>query len=251
MLISSPRHTREDLRVWAERQAMDDAYLARCGAALQRRAQAVQDEVRRFYDLGACYLGVSWGKDSVVVADLVADTMLPIPMVWIRVKPIDNPDCERVRNAFLHRWPSARYHEIVVWCRRDPDGWHATGTLENGFARAAEIAGGRRHISGIRSSESGPRKLRVMAYGLTTANTCAPIGRWSGAEVFAFLRQRDLPVHPAYACSLGGTLERERIRVSSLGGKRGTGRGRAEWEHRYYADALRAIDNMTALRPIE
>lgn len=31
-----------------------------------------------------------------------------------------------------------------------------------------------------------------------------------------------------------GLLSRERIRVATIGGERGTGHGRAEWERTYY-----------------
>ena len=77
-------------------------------------------------------------------------------------------------------------------------------------------------------------------WGESTERTCAPLGGWTGADVFAYLHTHRLPVHPAYACSLGGVLDRDRIRVAALGGERGRGHGRAEWERRYYGDAMPA-----------
>jgi hypothetical protein len=38
--------------------------------------------------------------------------------------------------------------------------------------------------------------------------------------------------------SMGGTIDRNHIRVSSVGGKRGSNMGRAEWEKLYYPDIL-------------
>ena len=69
-----------------------------------------------------------------------------------------------------------------------------------------------------------------------------PAGLVSAADVFAYLASRQLPVHPAYAMLGGGRYQRDRIRVSSLGGRRGDGMGRAEWEREYYGDILRRLE---------
>lgn len=175
------------------------------------------------------------------VAGLIAASGLRIPLVWVRVEPKLNPDCLLVRDAFLARHPHVEYREIVVHCARKENGtWDAKGTLERGFERAAE-AFGDRHISGIRSQESAHRKLREARHGVMTERTCAPITRWSGVDVFAYLHRANLPVHPAYACSYGGALERDRIRVAHLGGSRGTGHGRREWEWAYYREEVAAL----------
>lgn len=241
MLISSPRHTRADLDVWGRWERSDATYARSAAILLDGRVRRAREEIASFTADGPCYVGVSWGKDSVVVAHLAVN--LGLPIVWVRVEPIINPDCQAVRDAFLSKYPEMLYLEIEEWCRQDATGWHATGTLERGFARAPA----RRYVSGIRAEESASRERRVNA-GLSTPQTCAPIGRWSSLDVFAYLYAHGLPVHPAYACSFGGTLDRGRIRVSSLGGQRGTGRGRAEWERRYYGDALRAIERARSAR---
>lgn len=194
------------------------------------------DAVRAFANGDPCYCGVSWGKDSVVVAHLVRRAAPKIPLVWVRVKPIENPHCVLVRDAFLGAHPGP-YTEIEEHCFHDDLGWHATGTLERGFARAAALSGAR-HVSGVRAQESTARRLRMMTHGESTAMTCAPIGWWSGEHVFAYLSKHDLPVHPAYAMTHGGVLDRIRIRVSSLGGERGTGKGRREWEQTYYRQEI-------------
>lgn len=232
MLIASPRHTREDLRVWAERERMDAQYVARAGRTLDDLEARAMDAIDRFVDAGGCYVGVSWGKDSVVVAHLALRTRPTVPLVWVRVEPIANPDCDLVRDAFLARtWdPAPTYHEYVEHCTRDERGLHASGTLERGFARAPS----RRYISGVRAEESGVRKLSALTHGVATERTCRPILHWRAEHVFGYLHRHGLPVHPAYACSLGGTIDRGRLRVSSLEGSRGTGHGRAEWERRYY-----------------
>lgn len=237
-LIASRRHTARDLDRWAYWQRLDKAEATRWTDRKMLKAMA---DIERFSAAGACYAGVSWGKDSTVLAHLVAclwhERNVVVPMVWVRVEPIANPDCVLVRDAFLARFPGLAYSEIEVWCRQDSQGWHATGTLEAGFKRA-----GTRHVSGVRGDESGSRKLRMMTYGISTPNTCAPIGWWKAQDIWSHLHTFDLPVHPAYACSMGGMIERDRLRVASLSGQRGTGHGRAEWEWRYYPDEMRKLE---------
>jgi phosphoadenosine phosphosulfate reductase len=240
-LIRSDRHSASDLSAW--RRLEETARLHAQLKSHRNRIRQSIDAVASFTgSADGCYAGVSWGKDSVVLAHMIATLCPRVPLVWVRVEPIANPDCHAVRDAFLACHRAANYHEIETWCVPGDDGdWHATGSLESGF-REAERRFGHRHLSGIRADESGIRKLRVAKHGLQTANTCAPIGRWDGMDVWAYLVTRDLPIHPAYACSLDGLLDHSRIRVASLGGKRGCGWGRAEWEARYYHDALIRIE---------
>lgn len=238
MIINPSRMRPEDRGPWliAERGDKAAARLLPLDALADRSLDAIEAFARS----GSCYAGVSWGKDSTVLAHLVwrlgVERDVVIPLVHVVVQPIRNPDCPAVRDAFLAAHPHA-YEEHVAWCSRDSDGWHATGTLEAGFARAVASYGDR-HVSGVRGEESGQRALRMRRWGTTTENTCAPLGWWTARHVFAYLAAHNLPVHPAYACTLGGRLDRERIRVSSLGGERGRTMGRLEWERIYYSDAL-------------
>ena len=207
-----------------------------------------------------CYAGVSWGKDSLVVAHLAWRLMrergVVIPLVWGRVEPIGNPDCEAVRDAFLSTHPGLPYHETSAWCvpHHQPDdekgivhdyGWTARGTLEEALSKAHVLVGSDRYVSGIRGAESGQRKARMRAHGVSTEKTCAPLGYWTARTVFAYLHHYDLPVHPAYACMGNGVLwERERLRVSVLGRVSGQGHGRWDWEWRYYGDRMRELTQM-------
>lgn len=239
MLVASKRYSQRDLDYWRSLERTDAIW-----ATINKHKRAVtaaRHWIERFTAEGSCYTGVSWGKDSVVVAAL--SIPFGVPLVHVRVRPIANPDNDLVRDEFLRMFPTANYHEIDVNCTHDAEGWHASGTLERGFTIAAEHFGDR-HVSGIRAEESGARKLRMNTYGANTLRTCAPIGRWSAADVFAFLFANNLPVHPAYACSMGGMLERDRIRVASLGGKRGQGWGRYEWEAHYYREETQRLERV-------
>lgn len=241
MLIRIARLDEPDLAHWEAMERVD-AVRAR-HASFRRRCDEALTSLVQFAS-GREYAGVSWGKDSTVLAHLCALAQrqfgIVIPLVWVKIRPIFNPHCELVRDAFL-RAHDVDYHEIAVDCSRDAGGWHASGTLERGFAGAVSRFG-HRHISGVRGEESATRKLRMMRWGAETTNTLAPLIRWSAEDVFAYLHAHDLPVHPAYAMTLGGVLDRLRLRVSSLGGQRGTGHGRLEWESRYYANEVAMLE---------
>lgn len=240
MLFPCERHTKADLALWRNLERADFAHWKRLEAS--GRVVATVETIRRFCDDGPAYCGVSWGKDSTVLAHLVREASPATPIAWVRVEPIGNPDCGVVRDAFQVGWPGQQYHEVSVQCERDSAGWHATGTLEAGFDAIAERTGTARYLSGVRSDESGARTLRCRLHGTTTKNTCAPLAFWTTADVFAYLAHFELPVHPAYACSGGGRWPRERLRTASLGGQRGAGGGRAEWEREYYGAELRRLE---------
>lgn len=243
MLIRVPAHSDLDLEAWEARERADAVH-AQLSTFRRKCARALAD-LLAFSEQGRCYVGTSWGKDSTVLAHLAADLArthgVVLPLVWVRIEPVTNPHCVLVRDAFLERHRSfVDYDEVLLTCARDENGWLATGRLEAGFEVVRKCYG-KRHISGVRGQESGERSKRMQAFGVATKNTCAPIGWWSADDVFAYLRVHDLPVHPAYAMTLDGALDRARIRVASIGGERGTGHGRREWEQRYYRDVLQRV----------
>ncbi len=237
MLINSPRLTDADRRVWALRE-LDDLRHARSAklGRLERRALRV---IERFLcDDRPVYVGTSWGKDSVVVAHLARRVSTGLLLVhgtfrqgdaWedvdgTRIRRAENPHCADVRDAFLARWPM-EYREIQRGQER----------LRNALPRALP---GYRRITGIRAEESGVRQMSARTHGLATARVCRPILYWTLADVFGYLAKHDLPVHPSYAMSLGGQLEREGLRVAAIGGHEGRDRGRLEWERIYYGDHI-------------
>lgn len=246
MLIASPRHTARDLEVWRTNEAIDAENARRLDWG--KMTSAALDEMERWISSGVGgYLGVSWGKDSVVVAHLLArlraERGVSVPMVWVRM-PEDNPDCTLVRDAFMSARPDTEYVEIDPGVTRE---WLASRRddavreqHQAGFALARQRYGDR-HISGVRAEESSVRRLRTRRWGLSTESACAPIAWWSTAEVFAYLHHYGLPVHPAYACTGGGLYERNRLRVAGMGGQRGIGVGRRDWEQRYYPEVYRRL----------
>lgn len=226
-LIDSPRITAADRRHWEIAARVDRINARADNERLDKLTVDAKQAVEQFVrdHGGRVYCGVSWGKDSVVAAHLVRLVAPAVPLVWVRVDPVENPDCPLVRDVFLDGWPGP-YDEIVVdvGSRHRPD---------PGFALARSRYGAA-YISGVRGDESWTRTRRMQAFGVASKNTLAPLGWWSALDVFAYLERHGLPVHPAYAMTMGGLLDRTRIRVATLGGSRGTGVGRREWELRYY-----------------
>ena len=98
-----------------------------------------------------------------------------VPCRWVRVRPIANPDCETVADYFVEHW-YLDYATVDVECSRDLFGYHASGTLERGFAHVIAEVGADRHISGVRGQESGERTRRMRRWGTETAKTLAPLG---------------------------------------------------------------------------
>lgn len=232
MLIKSHRPTARDLEVWAARERSDELYAKT--DLFRRRRDRANAELRAFLDRGPAYVSVSWGKDSVCVAHMARCLDSSIPLVWVTIEGETNPDCARVRDAFLWVFPGPYREELVV--RKTESGKH--GTLLEGMRIASSALGTDRYVSGVRAQESSVRAMSRTMHGHATERTCRPIIDWKHEDVFAYLWLFGLPVHPSYACSMGGAIDRGRIRVGPLGGERGTGFGRAEWERMYYGEAL-------------
>ena len=85
--------------------------------------------------------------------------------------------------------------------------------------------------------------LRYQRFGCETRASFAPFRFFRVADIFAYMSMFDLPIHPNYAMVGGGRWDRNRIRVTSIGNREGTGHGRAEWEREYYGDVLARIES--------
>ena len=247
MIIQSDRWMPGDLEEWRREERHDALHAGR----VHHKETRAMDAISEFFAADTSgYVGVSWGKDSVTVAHLVHRLRIDVPVVWVKIEPLFNPDCELVRDKFLSRF-DIDYHEIVVSWRDDQkQAWAGHGLSTPSFSppESAAVPGfkeakakfGSRHVSGVRSQESTVRHFRMVKHGHNSPNTCAPIGWWSDRDVFAYLHKYNLPIHPAYAMSFGGLYSRESIRVDALGGGKG-GERRSQWESRYYSDQVYRI----------
>lgn len=237
MLSQSNRHTPEDLALWAELEEADQVYASL--PTLAKRVDRSLSALQQFLSIGGAYAGVSHGKDSTVLWHLLWRLGAQVDLWHLRPSN-HNPDCDLVRDELLRRFPMP-YSEVPIdygdlHARQLPD--HELNKLTDqrwyaSIRQAGEPYSGR-HILGIRADESGGRKIRMMRWGESSPNACAPIGWWSTQDVFSYLAIHNLPAHPAYACLGGGRWPRDRLRVAEIGDTRGKGGGRAEWEREYY-----------------
>lgn len=240
MLIDSPRFKPGDLDVWRKLERYDEQLAD--SPQLGQRAQQARQVLEKFVHAGPAYVSTSWGKDSTVLAHLLAVAGTGTPLVWVRVEKWENPECFPVRDEFLRRF-DVNYHEIVHestaprWWDEPASFTGRERTSRGGF-KVAEKRFGARHVSGVRGEESRMRGMVMARWGEAGPAACRPIGRWSAVDVFAYLRRHDLPIHPAYAMSFAGKLDRRWLRVSSLGGVRGADQHRADWELAYYPDVV-------------
>lgn len=228
MLIPSNRLGPGDLDAWGAWSRTDRLLsMRRETNALIRRSC---EHIERF-GADEAYVSCSWGKDSTVTAWLVRNVLPDVPIVWFRWPLADPPESEAVRDAFLAALPGPYEEHAATSCAD----FYAAGGV---FARGAS---GRRRFTGIRSAESASREMSALVHGVATKSVCRPLLHWSAHEVYAALDLADLPVHPNYAMSRAGTLDRDWLRVDVIGGETGTGMGRREWERHYYSDVLNRV----------
>lgn len=235
MLIPSHRHTEADLRLWREHEAADLIHARRPRIALlvAKSIEAIRSVS------GPRHCGVSWGKDSVVVAHLLRTTAPHVPLVYLR-QTTENPDCLLVRDDYLSRFPGQQYIEIPVIYDAGIVS-HKNSAWKNAIEQAEREHG--KPILGLRADESGMRRLSMRHLGLTTDNVCRPIGWWSVADVFAYLAAHELPVHPVYAMTGGGRWPRATLRTASITGTDADNFGRREHTSEYYGDVLRRLES--------
>lgn len=245
MLIGEATLGVADVEAW-ERLERYDRKLA---ATVQGIADRAVDEIRAFHaSRPDAVCSTSWGKDSVVVAHLTRLADPDIPIVWVPTIRADGMSYEadatyRVRDAFIAAWPGA-YEERPVVARNpkrgdpgyDPAQYDAPEYRSQDVLAEAVTEP---YISGVRAEESKTRAISIGHRGTTTTNTCRPIGRWTAVQVFAYLAAHDAPVHPAYAASHGGRLDRRWLRVHALRSKAPDrsvvhGRDMDAWEDTYF-----------------
>jgi phosphoadenosine phosphosulfate reductase len=230
VIIESPRWLPGDRESW-ERHAQADVVCRDLDRLVARSLSVIEGHLAD----GPSSVGVSWGRDSVVVAHLVwrVDPSTPL---WTAAGLVDNPDNPPVESALLDR-TGQTFHV------HPPDRDHVADALQ-WVARTWWP----RAINGVRADESSKRATSAATHGHDTGRSCRPILWWPSAAVWAYLARHDLPVHPAYAMTRGGALSRDRVRVHSIGGVSGVAHGRREWEAAYYPDGLalrRRIDAAT------
>lgn len=209
------------------------AKLARFRGKVERALMAIDYFLRK----NPCaYVGTSWGKDSVVTADLVLRVDPKIRLVNIQ-NGRNVPFTSEVRDRFMSSHTEATLsivdtsHEAIG---PKQDKYLRTDWRDYEGFRQAGIQFGEHRITGIRGTESSVRAMSLMVHGTATEKSCRPIIRWTGQDVWSYLALHNLPIHPIYAMTMGGAYERDRLRVGNIGGEIGDLTGREEHELRYF-----------------
>jgi phosphoadenosine phosphosulfate reductase len=240
MLVDSPRYRSGDLEAWRHLEAADAVYCET--AAFLGIVDRARARLASWVGAAPFYGSVSWGKDSTVVAHMIRDLFPAAPLAYVRAEPDGNPDCLAVRDLFLAAHPGP-YYELAPWRAWNSGGDRLWGFGKENYAILNRALGPRR-VTGIRAAESAQRRAYLMIHGGKTENTCAPLIGWKGRDVYAYLFKFGLPVHPAYACNMRGGLDRDRIRVTPIGGEPGRDRGRHEWERLYYPEVVSRLGQL-------
>ena len=253
MLIYSPRLTIDDIDLWEKSVVLDEAHAKTDGykSRLAKARRAIQEFVSGRPD-GRFYGGISFGKDSIVMCHLMRQYAPKMPIISIRNVENFNPDSPRVELA-LKDMLSHDYKIIEYDYRKadesyyDKDGnpvkwYNILDDLKREYGA---------HVTGIRADESAKRCRRVCVFGYETAFSFAPLAYMTVKDIFAYLHENSLPVHPVYAMTGGGRYDRYRLRVSAIGNPEGRGVGRLKWEKEYYGDVLNRIGKTLWLREYE
>ena len=230
MLIPSQRHTKSDLELWTQHEGAD---LEHFDSVRTKTAEAIR-EIKKFGS-SPCYCSTSWGKDSVVIAHLchLAGSKAPLGHLVITSTASPNPHSYDVASRYIEK-TGQQYVQRP-----------GRAGFQHDFKELDKAMGATRVINGVRSEEATERAISRAVHGKSTDRVCRPIIDWSTQDVFAYLAGHRLPVHPAYAMLGGGRYDRRWIRVASIGGERGGGMGRREWEREYYSDVLAKINSIS------
>ena len=193
-------------------------------------------------------LSISFGKDSVVMANLILTRYPQSPLVYVNCGLGDEwPDTERVKQEWLARWncdftelegPSIlEYFEQSGLFLQDeePDATkrkaekqysHSLGTILDNYSHRNGFDGS---FIGLRREESRNRdRLFQMRGSLYYAKgrrlwVSCPLENWTGADIWAYIVFNNLPYNELYDLS---PVSRESARNGAMFGTRGFRYGR-------------------------
>ncbi len=243
MIVHSDRWRPGDFEHWEAMLEVDRANAKTDG--YKRRISAARALIKDFCARHApdeYYIGFSYGKDSLTVSHMFREIEPHTQIVSVQNVDWRNPDIPAVHEALSDIGFLTHDFECILYdyAHADESFFDSKGRPVK-WRRELERLNREKgiHITGIRSEESRKRKKRCQAFGAETKNSFAPLANLRAVDVFSYLYEHDLPIHPAYAMTDGGKWDKYRIRVSGIGHDEGDGMGRREWERMYYGDFLR------------
>jgi phosphoadenosine phosphosulfate reductase len=236
------------------------AYLAHSRTAAYRRAvDHAAGILEKAAQVGPLVVMTSWGKDSVVLADLALRTLGRVPLLHI-ASSYRIPGWEGVYEHFAARTdvhtiePRRTLSETIEWLREVGLPHERTPSQQQAVVQAIKKDVGtdwcRQHgfavqALGMRAAENMRTRGRLfqrcglvyMARGLMVA---APLGWWSARDVWAYLVAHGLPWHPMYDMETHG-VTRETLRNSGWLSTDNAHTGRIAWLRHHYPDQFRML----------
>lgn len=236
----------------------------------RRKVDKARSTIRAALEHGAWSCMVSGGKDSTVLAHLVASADPTVP--WVSEKDdMDYPGerdyvdqlAARCSSPLTIVSPAFSVWERFAAIAPTLGAWEdihgrATQFSQAAFYDVVEAAtAGRSILLGLRAEESRGRAMNRYSRGLTYAKrsgqvVCQPIADWTALDVYAYAALHDLPLLPIYHCvALMHRDEPGRIRKSWWVGGSANATGHVRWLAHYwpslYTKLIRVMPHARAL----
>ena len=175
----------------------------------------IRETVRRAGG-GVIAIGVSGGKDSIAMLHMAVQHCKP--HVIYNDSGLETPEALPIVQSLCDRYrlplTIAKGDAIAI----DLAGGDTNRAIVGPVRQALESIGAAAEFVGLRSSESKTRRIVIAKHGPIHNSKrygCLiawPMRRWSSADVFAYIDQHDLPLHPIYARA--SESDRDTTRVS-------------------------------------
>lgn len=265
-VLGEPRLNAHDHGVWSRWMIMAARH-SRTGL-FQRRVDQALRLVEQCLEESGGDAAVMWsgGKDSTVMAHLIATVFGGVPLVSEK-DDLDFPGEEEYVTRLATEWGAEL--EIIrppispaEWMR---DNAHRLGVADDIHSRAAELskavfyrvveeANERREaiFLGLRAEESWGRTMNRAAHGVLYRRSspthdngqlvCTPLGDWQGIDVYAYAHVYGIDLLPVYRC-VGLMHDREpwRVRKSWWVPGGATRHGGVVWLRHYWPSLYRRL----------
>lgn len=236
------------------------AYIAHSNmSAFKRRVQQAQDVMRRAASRGPVVVSTSWGKDSVVLADLALRTLGRVPLLHIassyRIQGFERAQSHFEARTNVHVIePRRTLTETIEWLHDVGLPHERTKSQQADVVKAIKKDVGTDwcnrngysvQLLGMRAEENQRtrgmlfRRLGLI-YEARGISIGAPLGWWTARDVWAYIVVHDLPWHPMYDMETHG-VTRETIRNAGWLSTDGAEHGRISWLRHHYPEHYREL----------
>lgn len=235
------------------------AYLAHAeSGAFRRRMDQSILAIESAARLGEMVIMSSWGKDSVVMADLILRTLGRVPILHI-ASSYRLPGWEPIQEHFEARTtvhviePRRSLEETIAWLHEVGLPHERTPAQQRAIVKSIKKDVGaawcKEHgyavqALGLRADESAQRRAFLRRagtlYQAREVYIVAPLAWWTARDVWAYLVSRALPWHQMYDKETHG-ITRETQRNTGWLSTDGAEHGRIAWLRHHYPEQYRML----------